>query len=93
VCLVRGGPYLVVELGRRGARAGQPVQGDVGEQVVDVDCLVWQASGRIGPFPELLEDPGELSYRGIAKRICILLQNGNAQDHAVRDPAGNIRIQ
>src|SRR5690606_16970633 len=46
-------------LGGRAGAAGGPVEGDVGEQVGEVDGVVRERRGRVGPVPELLAHPGE----------------------------------
>jgi hypothetical protein len=53
------------EAGCCGAGAGEPVEGDVGEEVVAVYCLVWGGGGGVGPGLELFGDPGELGDGGV----------------------------
>jgi hypothetical protein len=38
--------------------AGAPVDADVGEQLVAVDGILGERGRRVGPFLELLDDPG-----------------------------------
>jgi hypothetical protein len=58
---------FVEEAGSWGAGAGEPVEGDVGEEVVAVGCLVWGGDGRVGPGLELFGDPGELADWGVGE--------------------------
>src|ERR1700687_5849843 len=51
---------LVVQAARRSCRAGQPVEHHVGEHEVAVDRILW-SFGRMAPFLELLDDPGQLT--------------------------------
>ena len=61
--LAPGAGAFVVDAGRGAGGAGQPVEHHVGEQLVAVDGVLGQAGARVGPFLELLDDPGELADR------------------------------
>lgn len=50
---------FAVEGGRGGAGVGEPVEADVGEDVVEGEVRQW--AGRVGPVVELFQDPGELA--------------------------------
>ena len=60
---------LVEELGGRRAGAGEPVEADVGEQLVAVDGVLGQLGRRVGPLLELLGDPGQLADRRVGQRV------------------------
>src|SRR5919198_954019 len=59
---VRGVRLLVEGVRGGGAGAGEPVQADRGEQLVTVDR-------QVGPFLELLRDPGELQQRRVDQAV------------------------
>src|ERR1700704_2341202 len=57
------GGALVVHPHRRSGRAGQPIERHVGQQLIAIDDVLRQFRVRVGPFLELLDDPGELADR------------------------------
>ena len=60
---------VVDRVRRRRTGAGEPVQADVGQQLVPVDGLFRQLVDRVGPLGELLHDPGQLPDRRIVQRV------------------------
>ena len=64
---------LVQDVGGGRAGPGEPVQADVGEELVDVDGVLGQGRVAVGPGLELLGDPGELGDgrvgQGVADRL------------------------
>ncbi len=61
--LAPGAGAFVVDAGCGASCAGQPVHAHVGEDQVAADGVFGQAGARVGPFLELLDDPGELAGR------------------------------
>ena len=60
---------FVIQAGGGPCRRGQPVDTDVGEEPVTVNGVLGEPGGRVGPFLELLDDPGELADGGVGKRV------------------------
>ena len=59
---------LVVQLSARSGGRRQPVEHDVGQQVIAAD-RVFRRIRRVGPLLELLDDPGELADGRVGKAV------------------------
>ncbi len=58
------------------AGAGEPVDADIGEELIAVDGIFRQIGGRVRPLLELLDDPGELTNRRVVQRVGKRLRSG-----------------
>ena len=51
---------LVEEVGGGGARASEPIDAHVRQQLIAVDRILGELGAGVGPLPELLDDPRKL---------------------------------
>jgi hypothetical protein len=56
-----------------------PVEADVGQQLVAVDRVGGELGGRVGPLLELLGDPGQLAGRRVGQGVGQGLEPGRLQ--------------
>src|SRR5215204_4574325 len=62
-------PGLVQEVRRGGTGAREPVDRDVGQQLVELDGVLGQLRRRVRPLLEVLDDPGELPHRRVGQGV------------------------
>src|SRR5215218_2228237 len=70
---------LVIEPSRGTTGVGEPVDADVGQQLVAVDGVVRERGGWVGPFFELLDDPRKLADRRVGKGVGKRLRAGRLE--------------
>ena len=71
---------------RAAAALAEPVHADEGQQMVDVDRILGQLAGRVRPFADLLDDPGELHDRRVGEPVGNRLWPGRLEGEVAEVP-------